>query len=196
MSQWSLPVVDADGLNWRLSLGIGMAIAIFLLILLIKLLLPWLMLLAGVGALGYGWHRHRRFQQRLYQCFYRCLEQHQGRFSALDFAIAAHVTGPQARSFLDLIKVQKWSFDACPTSPPAAPLLLKERLNDSLLSLLCKERLDEVLMAKHNSTFQLRRGLDARAKDFFADFEPTVYGDVLYTFRQTPTVSTPSSPVV
>ncbi|MEM9120146.1 MAG: hypothetical protein AAGD09_20010, partial [Cyanobacteria bacterium P01_F01_bin.56] len=47
---------------------------------------------------------------------------------------------------LNLIKVQKWSFDACPTSPPAAPLLLKERLNDSLLSLLCKERLDEVLM--------------------------------------------------
>ncbi|MEM9819074.1 MAG: hypothetical protein AAF827_22115, partial [Cyanobacteria bacterium P01_D01_bin.6] len=53
-----------------------------------------------------------------------------------------------AISSLNLIKVQKWSFDACPTSPPAAPLLLKERLNDSLLSLLCKERLGEVLMAK------------------------------------------------
>ncbi|MEM9120572.1 MAG: hypothetical protein AAGD09_22205, partial [Cyanobacteria bacterium P01_F01_bin.56] len=52
-----------------------------------------------------------------------------------------------ATSLLNLIKVQKWSFDACPTSPPAAPLLLKERLNDSLLPLLCKERLGEVLMA-------------------------------------------------
>ncbi|MEM9816421.1 MAG: hypothetical protein AAF827_08480, partial [Cyanobacteria bacterium P01_D01_bin.6] len=59
--------------------------------------------------------------------------------------------GSRVGGMLNLIKVQKWSFDACPTSPPAAPLLLKERLNDSLLPLLCKERLGEVLMAKHNS---------------------------------------------
>ncbi len=134
MSRWSLQSVDAHRLNLRLSLGLGAAIAVLLLILLIKLLLPWLMLLAGVGLLGYGWHRHRQFQQRLHRCFYHCLEQHQGKISALDFAIAAHITGPQARAFLD-----------------------------------------------------------ARAKDFFADFEPTVYGDVLYTFHQTSPSSTPSS---
>ena len=36
-----------------------------------------------------------------------------------------------------------------------------------------------------------RSFLDARAKDFFADFEPTAYGDVLYTFRRTPPSSKP-----
>lgn len=31
---------------------------------------------------------------------------------------------------------------------------------------------------------QARAFLDARAKDFFGDFEPTAHGDILYTFRQ------------
>jgi hypothetical protein len=116
--------MDGQHLNLRLGLGIGVAIALLLLIWLIKLLLPWFLLLSGVAALGYGWHHHQQFQQRLYRCFYVCLEQNQGKVRALDFAIAAHITGPQARAFLD-----------------------------------------------------------ARAKDFFADFEPTDYGDVVYTFR-------------
>lgn len=135
MSRQSLQSVDANRLNFRLSLGLGAAIACLLFILLIKLLLPWLMLLAGVGALGYGWRRHRQFQQRLYRCFYHCLEKSQGKISVLDFAITAHITGPQARAFLD-----------------------------------------------------------ARAQDFFAEFEPTAYGDILYTFHQTPTTSVPSPP--
>lgn len=125
--------MDVHRLNLRLSLGFGAAITVLLFILLVKLLLPWLLLLAGVGVLGYGWHRHRQFHQRLYRCFYHCLEQYQGKISALDFAIAAHITGPQARAFLD-----------------------------------------------------------ARAQDFFAEFEPTAYGDILYTFYPTSTTTTPN----
>lgn len=110
----------------RLGIGIGVAIALLLLIFLLKLLLPWLFLTA-IAWLGWRiWKRHRAFQTRLYTCFYECLRIHQGRISALDFAMTAEITGPQARSFLD-----------------------------------------------------------ARAKDFFADFEPTTYGDILYTFRRT-----------
>ncbi len=116
--------MDDQHLNLRLGLGIGVAIATLLVIWLIKLLLPWLLLVAGLAAVGVGWQRHRQFQRRLYRCFYRCLEHNGGKVSVLDFAIAAHITGPQARAFLD-----------------------------------------------------------ARARDFFADFEPTDYGDVVYTFR-------------
>ncbi len=125
--------MDGRHLNLRLGLGIGVAIALLLLIWLIKLLLPWLLLLSGLAAWGYGWHRHQQFQQRLYRCFYCCLEQNRGKVSALDFAIAAHITGPQARTFLD-----------------------------------------------------------ARARDFFADFEPTDYGDVVYTFRTQSPITMPS----
>ena len=127
MTRWRIQSSDVSHLNLRLGLGIGKAIAILLLVWLITLLLPWLLLLSGVAALGYGWQRHRRFQQRLYRCFYTCLEQYHGKIRVLDFAIAAHITGPQARAFLD-----------------------------------------------------------ARAQDFFADFEPTDYGDVVYTFPTPP----------
>ena len=138
MSRWSLQSVDANRLHLRLGLGLGAAIAVLAFILLVKLLLPWLLLLVGIGLLGYGWYRQRRFQQRLYRCFYYCLARYQGKISALDFAIAAHITGPQARAFLD-----------------------------------------------------------DRAKDFFAEFEPTAHGDILYTFRQTPIVpvSSASTPI-
>lgn len=107
----------------RLGIGVAAAIALLLLILILKLLLPWLILLTVIWTGRYLWQRHRDFQQRLYDCFYDCLKTQQGRISALDFAMKAQITGPQARSFLD-----------------------------------------------------------ARAKDFFADFEPTTYGDILYTF--------------
>jgi hypothetical protein len=60
---------------------------------------------------------------RLHTVFYDYLQASQGEVSALEFAMAAHVTGQQARAFLD-----------------------------------------------------------ARARDFWADFEPTPQGDVLYRF--------------
>ena len=118
----------------RLGLGLATAIAVLLLIWLIKLLLPWLLLLAGGIASWYRWQRHRDFQQRLYTCFYSCLQTHEGSISALDFAMAAHITGSQARGFLD-----------------------------------------------------------ARAKDFFADFEPTDHGDIRYTFHRSVKVPVPVS---
>ncbi len=123
-------MMDGRHLNERFALGIGVAIVLLFVIWLIKLLLPWLLLLSGLAAVGYRWRRHQQFQQRLYRCFYDCLKQDHGKIRALDFAIAAHITGPQARAFLD-----------------------------------------------------------ARAQDFFADFEPTDYGDVVYTFP-TPTPMT------
>lgn len=109
----------------RLGIGVVAAIALLLAILILKLLLPWLILLTLLWVGHYLWQRHRNFEKRLYDCFYECLKAQQGRISALDFAMKAQITGPQARSFLD-----------------------------------------------------------ARAKDFFGDFEPTNYGDVLYTFRR------------
>jgi len=46
---------------------------------------------------------------------------------------------------LNLIQIQKWSFGMWDTSPPAAPLLRKERFDKTLIPLLSKERLGEVL---------------------------------------------------
>ena len=133
MSRFSPQSFDVEHVILRLGLGLAAAISVLLLIWLIKLLLPWLLLLA-VGIAGwYLWQQHRDFQQRLYQCFYNCLQTHEGRISALDFAMAAHITGSQARGFLN-----------------------------------------------------------ARAKDFFADFEPTDYGDILYTFHHRATVPLPA----
>lgn len=114
---------DKNHLNTRLGLGVIMGVAVLGLLIVLKLLLPWLVLVAMGWAAWYFWQRYQQRQQQLYQCFYACLEQHGGCISVLDFAIAAHITGPQARAFLD-----------------------------------------------------------ARAQDFFAEFEPTSYGDVLYTF--------------
>jgi len=39
---------------------------------------------------------------------------------------------------LNLIQIQKWSFGMWETSPPAAPLLLKERFDKTLIPLLEK----------------------------------------------------------
>lgn len=135
MPQFNPQSFNADHFNTRLGFGLAAAIALLLFILLLKLLLPWLLLCAGLSAGWYLWKRHRDFESRLYTCFYECLKTHQGRISALDFAMNAHITGPQARSFLD-----------------------------------------------------------ARAKDFFAEFEPTAYGDILYTFPRSATSAQSSLP--
>ena len=123
MSRFHPPDFDAHHFNTRLGLGLMAALAVLLLLLLLKLLLPWLLVLGLLCGIWYAWQRQRQFQRQLYQCFYECLRANQGRISVLDFAMAAHITGPQARAFLD-----------------------------------------------------------ARAQDFFAEFEPTAQGDILYTF--------------
>jgi len=53
--------------------------------------------------------------------------------------------GGAAKLTINLIQIQKWSFGMWETSPPAAPLLLKERFDKTLIPLLEKERLGEVL---------------------------------------------------
>ncbi|MEM6838344.1 MAG: hypothetical protein AAF609_15980 [Cyanobacteria bacterium P01_C01_bin.120] len=126
MPRFNPHAFDSQAFNLRLGLGLGAAIVVLLLIWLIKLLLPWLLLLTILTTGVYWWRRQQQFQQRLHACFYDCLQRQQGKISTLEFAIAARITGPQARKFLD-----------------------------------------------------------ARAKDFFADFEPTTSGDILYTFGQT-----------
>lgn len=115
---------DALDFSNRIGLGLTIAFSLFLLVLLLKLLLPWLLLLGALYGIWYAWQRHRRFQEKLYECFYELLQANQGRVSVIDFAMAAHITGPRARAFLD-----------------------------------------------------------ARAKDFFAEFEPSNQGDIFYTFR-------------
>lgn len=115
---------DSVEFSNRIGLGLMAVFLLFLLLMVIKLLLPLWLLLGSFGAAWHVWRRHRQFQKQLYQCFYDCLKAHNGRISVLDFAIAAHITGPQARSFLD-----------------------------------------------------------ARAKDFFAEFETSAHGDLFYTFR-------------
>ncbi len=97
----SLQDFDAHHFNTRLWLGVLAAIAVLLLLFLLKLLLPWLLVAGAIGTGLFLWQRQRQFQQRLYQCFYDCLRSQHGRISALDFAMAAQITGPEARAFLD-----------------------------------------------------------------------------------------------
>jgi len=44
--------------------------------------------------------------------------------------------GLRDEEHLNLIQIQKWSFGMWETSPPAAPLLLKERFDKTLVPLL------------------------------------------------------------
>lgn len=110
-------------LEQRLWLALLLAGGSFLAVVLLKMLLPWL-LLAGVIGLGFWlWHRQQQREKALHLLFYDLLQNRGGRISALDFAMAAKLTGPEARAFLD-----------------------------------------------------------ARAKEFYANFHPTDQGDILYTF--------------
>lgn len=115
---------QSGSMNTRLALGLTVALVIILPLLLVRLLLPWLLGFALVWGGWLYWRRRQQFQRELYRCFYAYLQANQGRISVLGFAMAAHITGPQAREFLD-----------------------------------------------------------ARARDFFAEFEPTDQGDIFYTFR-------------
>lgn len=105
---------------WRAS---QLMLGGLLLVLLLQMLLPLLLLVGIVGAGIWLWRRRGRQQQALHQLFYEQIRSSGGAISVLDFAIAAKLTGPQARAFLD-----------------------------------------------------------ARAREFYADFEPTDHGDILYRF--------------
>ncbi|HEY9761025.1 MAG TPA: hypothetical protein V6D07_00795 [Trichocoleus sp.] len=113
--------LDLESRLLRLIVLAGTAL---LLVAIVQILLPWLML-AGLAWLGFWLNqRQRKQQQVLHRLFYEMLKANHGKVSVLDFAIAADLTGPQARAFLD-----------------------------------------------------------ARAREFYANFEPTDHGDILYTFN-------------
>ncbi|MFQ4136089.1 hypothetical protein PGN35_007185 [Nodosilinea sp. PGN35] len=89
------------GLEYRLLMALIMASAALVTVLLIQLLLPWLVVAAlGAGAVWF-WRRQRARDRVLHQVFYAQVAAHQGRISVLDFAIAAQITGREARRFLD-----------------------------------------------------------------------------------------------
>jgi hypothetical protein len=111
-------------LDRRLAIGLGLAVSMLLLVLIVKTLLPWL-LLVGLAVTGlWLWHRQQSQERALHLLFYDLIAAKNGQITLLEFAMAARLTGTEAREFLD-----------------------------------------------------------ARAKEFLADFEATPAGDVLYTFR-------------
>jgi hypothetical protein len=117
------PGSDSVSLENQLLRAIALICSALVLLVILQFLLPWLMLAGLVGAGVWLWRRQQRQQQALHQLFYQQIRASGGRISVLDFAIAASLTGPQARTFLD-----------------------------------------------------------ARAREFYADFEPMEQGDILYTF--------------
>lgn len=104
------------GLEYRLLMALIMASAALITVLLIQLLLPWLVV-GGliVGALWF-WRRQRARERALHQIFYAQVAAHQGRISVLDFAIAAQLTGSEARRFLDQRAQDFWGdFEPTPS---------------------------------------------------------------------------------
>lgn len=108
------------GLEYRLTVALALAGLALLGVLILRLVLPWLV---GVGVLGCGlwlWRRRKARQRELHQLFYAQITAYQGRISVLDFAIAAQITGSEARQFLDQRAQEFWG-DFEPT--PAGDVL-------------------------------------------------------------------------
>ncbi|OCR02838.1 hypothetical protein BCD67_15555 [Oscillatoriales cyanobacterium USR001] len=65
----------------------------------------FLVAIALIGGLGWGWRRYQRQQQQkignLDEVFYRLIKQNQGRVTALDLAINAKSSGEKVRQYLD-----------------------------------------------------------------------------------------------
>lgn len=89
------------GLEYRLLMALIMAGAALATVLLIQLLLPWLVVGGLIAGALWLWRRQRARDRALHQVFYAQVAAHRGRISVLDFAIAAQITGSEARRFLD-----------------------------------------------------------------------------------------------
>ncbi|WP_017297065.1 hypothetical protein [Nodosilinea nodulosa] len=103
------------GFEYRLLMALVLAGAAIATVLLIQLLLPWLVVAGLVGGAAWFWRRRKAREMALHQVFYAQLAAHQGRLSVLDFAIAAQITGSEARQFLDQRAEEFWG-DFEPTS--------------------------------------------------------------------------------
>ncbi|MBE9138597.1 hypothetical protein IQ254_15595 [Nodosilinea sp. LEGE 07088] len=108
------------GLEYRLTVALALAGLVLVGLLAIQLLFPWLVAAAGIGAGVWCWRRHRAHERALHQVFYAQIAAHRGRISVLDFAIAAQITGSEARKFLDQRAEDFWG-DFEPT--PAGDVL-------------------------------------------------------------------------
>lgn len=108
------------GFEYRLKVALLLAGGALLAVLLLQLLLPWLLVGGLIGAGVWGWQRRRARALALHQVFYAQIAAHQGRISVLDFAIAAQLTGSEARQFLDQRAKDFWG-DFEPT--PAGDIL-------------------------------------------------------------------------
>ncbi|MGP1375316.1 MAG: hypothetical protein ACTS3T_20990 [Almyronema sp.] len=90
----------------RLLYGIGLFVLLLLIYLIVKTLLPWL-IVAGLSVGVFWTWRQWRSQMRteesqLNQIFYDLLRQHQGRISALDFAMSANLSPQKAKAYLNI----------------------------------------------------------------------------------------------
>lgn len=104
------------GLEYRLLMALIMAGAALVTVLLIQLLLPWLVVVGLAGGGLWYWRRRKAREQILHQLFYAQVSAHGGRLSVLDFAIAAQITGREARQFLDQRAEEFWGdFEPTPT---------------------------------------------------------------------------------
>jgi hypothetical protein len=104
------------GLEYRLLMALIMASAALVTVLLIQLLLPWLVVGGLLAATLWFWRRQRARERALHQIFYAQVAAHQGRISVLDFAIAAQITGREARRFLDQRAQDFWGdFEPTPS---------------------------------------------------------------------------------
>ncbi|MGB3138243.1 MAG: hypothetical protein WBG38_11430 [Nodosilinea sp.] len=104
------------GLEYSLLLALIMAGAALVTALLIQLLLPWLVVAGLVGGAVWFWRRRKAREMALHQLFYAQVAAHRGRLSVLDFAIAAQITGSEARQFLNQRAQDFWGdFEPTPT---------------------------------------------------------------------------------
>ncbi|MBD1916157.1 MULTISPECIES: hypothetical protein [Cyanophyceae] len=104
------------GLEYRLLMALIMASAALVTVLLIQLLLPWLVVGGLIAGGLWFWQRQRARERALHQIFYAQVAAHQGRISVLDFAIAAQLTGSEARRFLDQRAQDFWGdFEPTPS---------------------------------------------------------------------------------
>ena len=78
-----------------------LGVLIFFLMEIIKILLPWLLIGGLAVAAWWLWRRRQLEILRRQQVFYSLIQAHQGRISLLDFAMAANLSAPEAKSYLD-----------------------------------------------------------------------------------------------
>lgn len=143
------------GFEYRLAVAVALAAVTLFGVLVVRLLLPWLVVGGLIGLALWGWQRRRAREIALHQVFYAQIAAHQGRISVLDFAIAAQLTGSEARQFLDQRAKDFWGdFEPTPggdvlytfrsrsqttTDPQAAAIALSLSAADLAQRLGCAE---------------------------------------------------------